>query len=654
MLFRHQIILLILLTSISSYTYAEWSPNLDSSSGQSWSTPTDSYRINIDASVPDSRLQNFSLEVDNIDVTPTVELIDNYAVFKPPQPLASGMHSFRLVEYTEDGSILELGYWEIEIRSSALYREADSNVQANLSVYGITDDLPDDQSQNGFAGDGSALVEGIVSDEAWAIAANAQFFYNSQAFEPTSSNKLELGEYIVSGEAGVFRADLGNQSVGPESLVMQNFRRRGLSALVDLASVNSRVTGFALSSQEAAGFDGATGLDDSDNLIHGLLVETQPFSKNPELLYLAVEYLAGKGSTAGISTGDASQASEGDTVGIIADSSLFSNQLRIRAEYADATTDFDGSGALPETSDDAHHLLINYSPNQLAAASINLNIGIENKKVGTFYNSLANPGLPSDKELIRTFANAAWSEISLDLSYANEEDNVSDLDTIPTIKSDVTDIGLSYAPNWETVLLGRSSYSIIYSRIRSNEVDRTAAVAADPTNNLAAAITLTANFSYTLWEWLVTYGSGNNEDYTNIQIDTELDFAELAFSFPIGSRFSLVPSFRREITKQTDDLFVKTENTLFNLGLNAIIIQDALNASLNASLNQSEADDDSINRDETVVSAQAVWNAVLPRGNIPAMDVVLTANYNKTDDAVDPTQDFNFYQVFLGLTVAYQ
>jgi len=54
------------------------------------------------------------------------------------------------------------------------------------------------------------------------------------------------------------------------------------------------------------------------------------------------------------------------------------------------------------------------------------------------------------------------------------------------------------------------------------------------------------------------------------------------------------------------------------------------------------------------VSAQAVWNAILPRGNIPAIDVVLTANYSKTEDVVDPTQDLKFYQVFLGLTVAYQ
>ena len=100
MLFRRQIILLILLTSVSSYASAEWVPNLKSSSGRSWSSPADSYRINIDASVPDSRLQNFSLEVDNIDVTPTIELIDDFAVFIPPQPLAAGLHSFRLVEYT--------------------------------------------------------------------------------------------------------------------------------------------------------------------------------------------------------------------------------------------------------------------------------------------------------------------------------------------------------------------------------------------------------------------------------------------------------------------------------------------------------------------------------------------------------------------------
>ena len=80
MLFRRQIILLILLTSISSYAYAEWNPNLEPSSGQTWSSSADSYRIYIDPSVSDSRLQNLSLEVDNIDVTPTVELVDDKEV----------------------------------------------------------------------------------------------------------------------------------------------------------------------------------------------------------------------------------------------------------------------------------------------------------------------------------------------------------------------------------------------------------------------------------------------------------------------------------------------------------------------------------------------------------------------------------------------
>lgn len=654
MILCRQITLFILLANVSFHAFGEWTPHLESSSPLDWSHPTDSYRINIDQSLTDDRLQNFSLEVDNIDVTATIEVSNDFATFRPPQPLAPGLHSFRLVEYLIDGDIVELGYWEIEVRSSSLYQEASTNVQGSLSGYrGIADDLPDDESADSFEADGSLVVDATISDKAWALAANADFLLNSQAFEPASDRKIELGEYLVNGQKGIFQANMGNQNVGSDSLMMQNFRRRGLSASADFSNMNSRLSGFALNTQQTTTFDDFLGFDDSDNRVKGLLLEAQPFTDNPEYLYMSAGYISGKGSTDGIATGSLSPASEGSTIGIVADSYLFSSQLRIRAELADSKSDFDGSGALQEVSDDAHHLLIKYSPKQWVTDSSSVDIGLEKKRVGTFFKSLANPGLPSDKELTRAFTNTTWQQFSVDASFAREEDNVADLDTIPTVKSNVTDISINYSPDWDISFLGNSSYSVAFNQTRKREKDRSAAVVAAPTNNEVASITVSANFAYTDWNWLLTYGSGNNEDFTDVDIDTEQDFAELVFNFPVGSRLYFSPGARREEIKDTDNSVTLT-NVLFNLGVNAIIVQDKLTATLNASLNQSDATDDTTDRNDTVVAVQSVWSIQQQRGHIPALDAFITANYSKTDDKLNPQLNAEFYQVFLGLTLTYQ
>ncbi len=653
MKFRSQITLFALLTTLSLHAYGEWVPQLESSSSSDWSHPTDSYRINIKPSVASVWRQNFSLEVDGIDVTEMVELTENFATFKPPQPLAPGLHDFRLVEYSPDGNIMELGYWEMEIRSSALYQQANTNVQGSVSIYSnVADNLPDQDKPNIADADGSLLLSSVVSDKAWALAANAAFLLNSQTFKPASNRKVELGEYVIQGQAGRFQANLGSQTVGQNSLLMQNFRRRGLSASADFSSLNSRLSGFALGSQQATTFDNITGISDSNNRIQGLLLEVQPFTDNPQRLYLSTGYLSGKGSTSGIATGDLAPANDNNTANIVADSYLFTNQLRARAEFASSKSDFDGAGPLAEINDNARHLLVSYAPAQWTTESSMFLIGLEDKKVGTFFKSLANPGLPADKKLTRAYANTLWDRVSLNVSLANEEDNVSKLETIPTVKSNVTDIVVSYIPDWDISFLGNSSYSLAFNRTRKREKNRSALVTANPTDNEVASITLTANFAYTDWGWLLVYGSGNNEDFSNINIDTEQDFVELAVNFPVGSRLYFSPGARQEVIKDTDNA-IKLTNVQLNLGINAIVLVDTLTATLNTSLNQTDASDDSSNRNEAVVSAQATWNVAPLRGSIPAIDAFLMANYSKIDDKVNPQLNTTFYQAFLGLTLSY-
>jgi len=147
----------------------DWYPELEQSN--SYREPMQSFRIHIPKSVPTDVLQSLVLELDNIDVTAMVTRDGEYAAFTPIQPLEFGKHVLRLVEYAADGDINEKGYWEVSVRRSSLFREADYAADINLTasqrIADNNDPAPGEEEPKGFNAQGSASLQGRVADKDW-------------------------------------------------------------------------------------------------------------------------------------------------------------------------------------------------------------------------------------------------------------------------------------------------------------------------------------------------------------------------------------------------------------------------------------------------------------------------------------------------------
>ncbi|MCW8946535.1 MAG: hypothetical protein OQK80_03625, partial [Sedimenticola sp.] len=97
---------------------ADWSPELVSTTDRGYRLPSEEVRLYIPPEVPLEVLQRLSLELDDIDVTALVGREGDFALFVPIQPLSYGQHRLRLVENGADGSLLERGFWLLEVRKS--------------------------------------------------------------------------------------------------------------------------------------------------------------------------------------------------------------------------------------------------------------------------------------------------------------------------------------------------------------------------------------------------------------------------------------------------------------------------------------------------------------------------------------------------------
>ncbi|OQX31530.1 MAG: hypothetical protein B0D96_11860 [Candidatus Sedimenticola endophacoides] len=155
----------------------QWQPRLMPPESGSYHGPLETIRLHIPPEVPIEVLQQLGLEVDNIDVTALVSRDGDYAVYTPQQPLEWGMHRLLLVEYTQDGGILERGSWDLEVRKSESFREAELNISASLEAsrrIGEGDlDAPPARTQ----GSGSMTLQGRLADGSWQAGMQLPLIY---------------------------------------------------------------------------------------------------------------------------------------------------------------------------------------------------------------------------------------------------------------------------------------------------------------------------------------------------------------------------------------------------------------------------------------------------------------------------------------------
>ena len=636
---------------------ANWTPTLEAAAQGEYRDPMEMLRIKLPAKLSLEVLKTLALELDNIDVTAMVSRNGDYAELTPLQPLPWGAHTLRLVEYAEDGSINEKAYWEFQVRRSSAFREVDYAANINLIATQRIDDknLPPPEP-NEFTGQGSAVFQGRVADDDWEVSGQMDLIYNSQEELTINQQRLDMGSYLVSGRKSDSQLNLGHHTLAQTSLIMEGFNRRGMSASTRFDALNSAATGFVMRPDIVIGFREGLGLTDSANRVSGVTWEIQPL-QNPEALYVSATYLTGEQTLPGATVGSTINNQLGDAMSLVADSTVLDRRLRVRGEVAASKVSIDYADPLAtditDENNNAMSLLTTWTPFAVPGQTFFWNTGIEASQVDTFFASLANPTLPSDKQLSRLFFNTDWSGISAQLSTAVETNNVNNLDSLPVIETRVNQVFLNYAfnqsPDENSWLnwLGMPSLSVQWRGMTQDQIEEAVTVIYQDLDLDTNITQISNNFSHNTWTWGWLYGESEQIDH--ITVIEQLTYSRgLNANFRIGAHVSVMPALQQQTTQFSFD-GSESDTQIASLS-SQFLMQDSWNGSLTLNKAQTESGTTADNTANTV-TMQLTWNWILPKNNHPGFDVILSGSWQKFEYPLTPINDLETYQVFLSLAM---
>ena len=644
----------------------DWQPVLQpSQSGDYWA-PNDPIAIFIPPELPIEVLQNLALELDNFDVTSLIQREGDFALLRLPEPLAPGEHRLRLVEYGQDSSITERGFWTFEVRKNAAFQnvEASANVAFD-STRILTGDNLQGADDNIFQSGGEGRI--VVQEGNWSASTQANYLYDSRDEQSLTGREADLGEYLTTlsfqGDDLSSNARLGHHDIGASDFIMSDFYRRGLSLDIGSADSAVQVTGFALSSQALLGIERISGIEDPDDRVQGAHVRLRPIDSLRDNLELTGTYYLGEKTDTfdndfDIAFDDAfdiEERSDGSGFAVAADSLWFGERLRLRGEFSRSRFDLDGAGGAvdPET-DEAYSALANYAilQNELVdELPLNWNLGIQHERLGTFFGSIANPFLIGDRITTTLFSDVTWDTFAFQAQAGHQTNNVNSLDGLPRDRTLNLFLNGSYAifpgpeeeplPEW----LGLPSLGLSFSIVDIDQTDR-------PDDFIGEAesqtISSTASFStsYDTWSWYLSETVSSVNDTVGGDGDTLGFLTSLGSQFLVGNRVSLAP-YTQWSLDESQNLNDTVHTWLVGFGAGAEILPSVLSTNLNYSYSHARGAQNTL--DTHIFGGELLWTFLRAEQNRPGMAFALSGTIQESHgSAILSTQD-RVYQVFLSL-----
>ncbi len=645
--------ILAILCLFGQSALANWQPLLVQGDHPGYRVPTEPFRLKIPADIPDDTLQSLALELDAVDITAMIEREGDFAIFKPIQPLATGRHELRIVEYAPDGSILELGFWSFEVRQSALFREYSAAAETQVTTsYRVADEDLDQPTANRLQAQGSSQVGFSADNGDWHTRGQFDLLLDSIKESQPNGRALDNGEFLLNVGNRYVDARIGHQNVGTPSLVMDSFRRRGASLEGRIPAFNSQITGFSLATRDLSGFSHGLAIGDEDRRVNGITFASNPLSGHTRALYLSGTFLQGRGRDDGgmVASIDGldPDITKGSAWSLSADSQLFSDRLRLRAEYAGTSYDYSLSDTLGAEDDTAYSLLATF--NDVTAHGLNWNLGAEAREIGTFFKSLANQALPSDRRLVRTFGGLQWSTLGLQGSFEQQQDNVENIAQLPWITTDLGSLSLNWSPQPKkpSFWLGTPSFNLTYSQQTQNQTRTPSGYLGTEADNRLQSWQGSITASYPRGNWGVALISSSFRDQTGLQSDTDTRGATFDGSLNLD-RLTLAPAINYD---QTEDQSTHQTSTgiTYSLQTSFILLPDKLSGSCFLSLNQNQTTDDSIDSDTFSANLALNWLLLAAQRNRPGFELGLSVQYSDFEDNLDATNSIDTYQSFLTLT----
>lgn len=581
-----------------------------------------------------------SLELDGMDVSALVQWRGAELVYVPVRPLTPGAHELRVMFYGERGRVQELGYWTFEVRHSATLRELQANGQLNLA---FSQRVTERDRSGGSDLQGGGNLESGLSGDNWRLDSSLDLIAVNNKDLAIAGRKVDLARFNLRGEYGRYRLALGDQQLGSASLIQDGFERRGLSTGARLPLWDGTLSLYRAGSRQQVGVDAGLGTDDADNRLSGGRLEFWPLRGDGAQLMVAGGRLSGRvgepdyGSLYPQDGPDSdSVVHEGDAWNLIVDGQFFQRQLRVRLEKAGSEYDFDGiDSGFESERDNAWSALLVLNPTP--GGELDWRLGLESKKLGTWYRSLANRYAPADKQMERVFFDITRDKWTWDGGYAVEDNNLSEDADYAISRTRQWHLSTRYMdydlPEWSPLAaLGQPSYTLSAEGARLRDRYTPQGYLANDLETRRYA--LTAAFTREQLQWSAGYHYDSLEDATGWQPETRTQATRLDAGWYPSGRYSLFVGWELQHTTYPDQ-GVSTDRHIYSVDAKAEFIPERLTGGLNMGLNQTSARDDPFfaQWDETTyISAQLNWRIRQPAPLSSGLELIVSLTRNDYRD----------------------
>lgn len=425
--------------------------------------------------IPEGATVHVDADGDGLDLPPPqlgVSILDFVRLVR------SARHKIRLFhEIPGDPPwIEERGCWIFRGSGSNGIEEASLRADASADLAWQVIDEDGTEAESGGSVRGSLGVHAHAAGESWRWTARIDQAHGER-LESSLESTPSLGTFLV--EAGLWRDGaarparagredaatnalhlaLGDQDYGRRlwgfepGLVFGTFVRRGISARYLHAGSGLRSGVFLTSSRPTDSWASI-----GESRVAGAVAGQRTQWRGGELRLGAV-YLDGETSERP-GAGEAlvgSSVAESSLWGVAADASFLGGRAEVRGELAESRHDPDGGADPPpgtatddasSRTDQAYAVALELSDDRGSSPGSDLDwrLGLERRRVGTFYRSLAHPSLAADLDSEEATLGLQWGRVEGELRLGRIRDDVEDLDALPETESTTTRVSLTYRP----------------------------------------------------------------------------------------------------------------------------------------------------------------------------------------------------------------
>lgn len=652
---------LFLVLSLSSLAANEQNAQIQGPNVGSFYQAGEAFTILLPAGLEASLINQLTLEFDNIDVTALTTKKQHKLIYQPLIPLANGKHELRLVHFAKNGSVTELGYWQVEVQQTAFFREAQLQGQLNVGLSHRV--AASENVNNGLSPDSAIQANGqyaaVLATQNWRTQANASVAYTDDANLSLTGREADIPSFFISSTSGNVALNMGDHVVAATDLLSDGYQRRGISSSVALPGLHSAVEFYSASANQRIGIDGGLGLSDSENRMNGARWQYQPLNTSLAHIVLSSGFISGKANAADFATMDTqniygSTVNEGEAWNVIFDGLFFEKQMRIRVENAQSSYDFDGLNSGFDAQDDkATSALVLFNAATKHTKPIDFSMGVEKQHIGTWFKSIANRFLPADKEFLRTFVNASSDKWNWNASIADENNNLDNNSDYAQTFTRQWVLGGGFQEYEEPKagsifnFLGKPAVNWYATAVEmEDEYTPTGYLANDLSTRSANINTV---FSHNTWNWSVALNRDTLNDHTNWQPQSRTRSLMLNTSMQLSKHYYLALGWQLQETHFIAD-DVNTQRQLYSLETRAEFIPDRLSANISIGVNQNNALEDpyyAMRDESTFFSGDLTWRVKKPKANRLGLDLSLAVQRNEFSDLINTINDNDGYQVFI-------